>query len=430
MNLKDKLYQLDKSVVKKAMPEIRPKGPGIEQFVRGEFHESPFGHCFVRKEVYATNHFSEKNDFFSLLQKPSHPFHLVGKDETLHKLDIRKSLFLDTETTGLAGGAGTYAFLVGIGFFSGDEFHVEQYFMRDYHEERALLHGLLPRIEAAESFVTYNGKSYDIPLLKTRFALSKLDTDNFPALHLDLLHASRRLWRYEMETFDLNSVEYKILNVVREEDVPGALIPHLFFEYLQTRNAKPLRGVFEHNLQDILSLAGITARAAALFEATPAGSSTIGELVSIARTYEDLKLFRESANTYEIVRERITDPRWANEIATRLSWCYKRLCEWDKAKTVWEQMLSNGKKTIFPYVELAKYYEHIARDFPLALKQVQQALNWLELRELTRADKEHAEIRKDLTRRMRRIRGKIVVRQSGDIKEEENYLSEETTANN
>jgi uncharacterized protein YprB with RNaseH-like and TPR domain len=165
---------------------------------------------------------------------------LSGEPE-LKAFDLGRAAFLDTETTGLAGGSGTAAFLVGVGFLDGDRFRVRQYFMRDYHEEPALLQALAEDMAAFPHLVTFNGKMFDLPLLDARYRLNRARSPLASASHLDLLHPARRLWKMRLECCRLQSLEAALLGVRRQGDIPGDEIPRLYFEYLRSRDARRLR---------------------------------------------------------------------------------------------------------------------------------------------------------------------------------------------
>ena len=153
-------------------------------------------------------------------------------------------VYLDTETTGLAGGTGTCAFLIGIGTIEGTQFVVRQFFLRDYPEEKAILHALAEILDAFDGVVTYNGKTFDMPLLETRYALARLKSPFARLMHLDALHPSRRLWRLRLESCKLTDLESAVLGIEREGDVAGSEIPAIYFDYLRTgRCARLAAGV-------------------------------------------------------------------------------------------------------------------------------------------------------------------------------------------
>ena len=206
-------------------------------------------------------------------------------------------LFVDLETTGLGGGAGTYAFLVGCGWFEPPSasasasqvagFRVRQFFLASHTAERALLEGVADAANAASGVVTYNGKSFDLPLIETRFMFHRMETPFAGVPHVDMLHPARRLWRSGAdEGCRLTSMEEALLGHVREGDVPGFEIPSRYFHYVRTSDARPLNAVLEHNRLDLLALAMLTARAAQLLEDGAAGARTAREAYGLGRLYE------------------------------------------------------------------------------------------------------------------------------------------------
>src|SRR5690606_37808519 len=159
------------------------------------------------------------------------------------------------ETTGLSRGTGTYAFLVGVGRFVEGDFRLRQFFMRDYDDEYPMLEALRAELAEAEAIVTFNGRSFDWPLLETRSTMNRLRLPRLP--HLDLLYPARRLWRPIIGGCRLSELEGAVLGLERHDDVPGYLIPQLYFDFLQTGDATPLTGVLVHNRLDILSMAAL-----------------------------------------------------------------------------------------------------------------------------------------------------------------------------
>lgn len=384
MNLKDKLYQINAGQLKPTTPtETVPKSTDreIDRIVDGAYVDTPYGPCFRTETRVPVDAKQGDVALFNLLNRPSELYYYLSKKKNLQSLNIEKALFIDTETTGLAGGSGTYVILLGIGRFVADEFVVEQFFMRDYSEELAMLHCLRERLDQAEAFVSYNGCSYDIPLLQTRFRLARWKTDAFPKKHLDLLYTARRLWKSSIGACNLSAVETQILKLTREGDIPGYMVPPLYFEYLLTRDATPLKGIFYHNQQDIISLAALAERACAAFADDDTHQITDFELLDVANTFTDLRLYEKSVPLFSRLKECTTSRDRYFEIAQKLSWNYKRLRQWPAAETVWREMLEKGSVSLFPLVELAKYYEHVKRDLSAAMECVQQALEKLEFHE-------------------------------------------------
>ena len=206
--------------------------------------------------------------------------------------DGARTLFVDLETTGLAGGAGTYAFLVGCGWFEGCTFRVRQFFMSAVRTEPALLAALRMLADTADLLVTFNGKTFDLPLIENRYVFHRLETPFAGLPHLDMLHPARRLWRADADDEGgpggcrLTTLERVLFAHQREGDVPGMEIPGRFFHYVRTGDARPLAGVFEHNRLDLLSLALVTARAAQLIEDGVPSLRTAREAVGLGALYE------------------------------------------------------------------------------------------------------------------------------------------------
>jgi uncharacterized protein len=199
-------------------------------------------------------------------------------------------LFVDLETTGLAGGAGTYAFLVGCGWFHGATFRTRQYFLSSYLGEKALLEAVAQDTGGTAAVVTYNGKSFDLPLMETRFVMHRMATPFAALPHVDMVHPARRLWRADDGAADsgcrLASLEETLCGHRREDDVPGFEIPSRYFHYVRTGDARPLDAVLEHNRLDLLALALVTARAAQMLEDGPAAARTAREALGLGRLYE------------------------------------------------------------------------------------------------------------------------------------------------
>ena len=189
----------------------------------------------------------------------------LSGDPELEDFELERALFVDTETTGLAGGTGTYAFLVGCGWVEDGALRVEQYFMRDHADEPAMMAHLARLIARFDWTVSFNGKSFDLPLLRTRFIMNRRRTALDALGALDLLHVARRLWRYQLPRRDLGTLEREILGVERELDVPSHEIPDIYFRYLRTGDARELVPVVAHNRVDMVSMAALLARACDAF---------------------------------------------------------------------------------------------------------------------------------------------------------------------
>ena len=238
------------------MPVVVEDGRSLLDRVGGEVRHGPKGSFLlaVRRWPLAARHGN-----VLLGDMLDHPLALrrrerAGRAETT--VDPARAVFLDLETTGLSGGTGTLAFLIGTGRVEGDEFVVRQYFTRDFPDEPAVLDALAEDLGDAP-LVTFNGRSFDWPLLSTRLSIHR--TAVADRAHVDLLPPSRRLWAQSLESHSLGDLERRVLGVTRGADLPGALIPAAYFDWLRTGRSATIALAFEHNAIDIVSLAALSA---------------------------------------------------------------------------------------------------------------------------------------------------------------------------
>ena len=282
-------------------------------------------------------------------------------------------IYLDTETTGLSGGTGTYAFLVGVGFFDGETFEIRQYFMRDLDEEPALLAALDPLLQGMDGIVTYNGTGFDLPLLETRFVLARRRWPE-AAFHLDLLQAARRLWSGRLTDCRLGTVEQHALGFARAADLPGALIPSVYFEYLRRKAPGELPRVFEHNRHDILSLAALAGWVADALARAPLPGLGAEELAGLGKLWESVDADRGEA-CYRMALDSGLGSPARERVLGRLAWHEKRRSRWDASRVLWEAAARGAR--IFdarPWEEVAKIHEHRLRDLSAAHAVVTEAL--------------------------------------------------------
>ncbi len=296
--------------------------------------------------------------------------------EELRSFDLREAVFLDCETTGLAGGVGTCAFLIGLGYISKDGFLVEQYFMQDFHQEKAILFAVMERLSQFRFLVSFNGKSYDLPLLENRWIVHRLDFDPERWLHLDLLFPCRRLWKRRIGECSLSNIEQKILMLRREIDVPSFLIPRLYFDYLRTGQAEPLVAVFRHNVYDVLSLLKLTVLIDRTLEnLDQPGIEDPVDLYSLGKIFQKLKNYSASVKCFEQALVKGIPDKWLLKIKLNLASAYKKTGYMDKAMNIWEHLTEEDFPFLFSACEeLAKYYEHGKKDYPKALSLVERAL--------------------------------------------------------
>ena len=318
---------------------------------------------------------------------------------TGERWDVRKLLFLDTETTGLSGGAGTLAFEIGLGFIDARGMVIRQYVMRDYGEEAAMLAEIASLLPRFDTLVTFNGKSFDIPLLESRMVMHRIRVHLTDWPHLDLLHACRRVYKLRLGRCSLSALEEAVLGESRTDDLPGAQVPQRYFDYLRTREFALLEDVLRHNRQDVESLASLTGHLCSAFR-EPEQLAHAEDAFCVGRT-----LLR-GGHTEEGRRcLRILGMSSMSSQAHRvLSASYKKSREWASSVAMWTEMIARGEGGTWPYVELAKYYEHTERDYARALRYAGAALSRaLNLSPLGGDDAEIATLRKRVERLKRKL---------------------------
>jgi uncharacterized protein len=274
-------------------------------------------------------------------------------------------VFLDIETTGLAGGAGTFAFLVGCGVLDDGGFRTWQVFMCGHAAERALLDILSAHLGEAGALVTFNGKTFDVPIIETRYLFHRLSFPLGHLPHLDMLHTARRLWRRE-GSCALQALEQALLGVTREGDVPGAEIPSRYIHYIRTGDVGPLVPVLHHNRLDLMSLAVLTARAIQMAEAGPAAARDARESLGLGGLYDRAGLHARARECYVSAAREEADREPRIEALRRLALQLRRERRHGEAAAVWQQVLAlggSGAKAEREALEaLAVYHEHRSRD--------------------------------------------------------------------
>ncbi|HOT97196.1 MAG TPA: ribonuclease H-like domain-containing protein [bacterium] len=329
---------------------------------------------------------------------------LVGKNWALQHARPENLLFIDTETTGLTGGAGTYAFLVGIARCQEGTVTIKQYFLHDPDAERPLYTDLHAELEAADAIVSYNGKSYDLPLIRNRCVLNRLDYAWERVIHLDLLHCIRRLYK-NLASYALTEVETRLLRFRRQGDIPGSLIPSLYFSTLREGDLAKLLPVFQHNVMDLLSLMGITVAVAERFG--KADTLTSSELLPVIRTLSDLALYDQAERLCEGAAPPGAEGG-SRELAHHRAQIQKRRGNWSDAARTWQDWIERSPRfDPEPYVELSKYLEHRCGDYAAALKIVERAEKQLAILLELATDPRHHIWNQQFLRRKQRLQRKL-----------------------
>ena len=349
----------------------------------GKVVENAHGRYFLSEKFFPGHRRHGSVEISRLTEMPGEWLSGVSQGE-LPAAPVSRWAFLDTETTGLAGGAGTCAFLVGVGTVEDGGFRVRLFFMRDYDEEPALLAALADFLSGYDVLVTYNGKAFDAPLLETRYRLARQSPPLDRLAHFDLLFAARRLWRLRLESCRLIQLESEILGFERQGDLPGELIPHYYFDYLRTRDAFRLVPLFHHNVPDIVTLAALTAVVLPAFDAPSETGFRHGEdLLGLARWLRQ----NGDAEAALALYRRAIDLRIDDCNLFRALWEMARLEKQqdreDRAVAIWCDLAAVKNEFRGPALEaLAKYYEHRERNYRMALEMTAAALDLERLPEL------------------------------------------------
>lgn len=339
----------------------------------GRFASTPLGETFLVEEHYPPDYL-HGNASICLSCSFRGMAAYIGESR-LKEASPNSFAFLDTETTGLSGGTGTYAFLIGVARFEGDRLHLAQFFMRDPAEEPAQLASLEEFLAPCNTLVTFNGKAFDVPLLNTRFTRNGWRTPLNDFIHVDLLPLARRLWRDRLPSRTLGNLEYRILGHLRsEQDIPGWEIPSIYFRYLRDGDARDLSRVFYHNAVDVVSMAALLNHMGSLLDDPfDVGVEHSVDVIALAKLFESMRDYDSATRLYIDGLNREDLPKEALlQAIERLALIYKRAGKYEKAVPLWEQSACYG--LINAHEELAKHYEHNERDYAAAREWTVKAL--------------------------------------------------------
>jgi uncharacterized protein YprB with RNaseH-like and TPR domain len=362
----------------------------IEDLVEGRFITTSHGRCFIAEETHPLDHLHGDLPLSKFLDLSTEVLAQIAQDDALARIDLRRVCFLDTETTGLSGGTGTMAFVVGLGFFAdaADVFCVHQYFLRDPGDEPAMVEGLVELLSEFEALVSFNGRAFDVPIIENRFILARVSppTANLP--HLDLLQPARRLWRYRLPSCRLGVIEQQVLGVLREQDdVPSGVIPLLYRDYLRTGDAREMQRVLYHNAIDILSLVTLAVQLNQTFadpwqEADYEADRRLSgaEFYGLGRWYAKENLPEETERAYHAALAQTDLPSdLRKKTLCDLACFLKRADRKGEAFAYWQQLALEETDDTLAHVELAKYFEWDVKNLALAAGWTRAALGLVEI---------------------------------------------------
>lgn len=380
-HLRKRIARIDRKYSRPTANRQPPKAnrqqpiPAPEDWLEGEEVATPLGAHYQTERLYERH---RRHGSVGIVDLEALSHDLLGpiSNGAIRGIPPEKWCFLDTETTGLMGGSGTYAFLIGVGRITPQGFRVRQFFMRDYGEEPSLLSALTDYLKQFDVMITYNGRTYDQPLLETRYRMVRQRPPFASLEHLDLLHGARRLWNLRFDSCRLVELENQILGVERQGDLPGELIPYVYFEYVRTQEIFRLMPVFHHNAIDILTLACLTAIVPRAFHSSETGGFSHGaELIGLARWWRQAD---QHENALALFRQAI-ETKLSDELLFRTLWdiaaLEKKLGREHAALPVLTDLAaSRNPWRAAAFVELAKYYERRERNYALALEMTRGAL--------------------------------------------------------
>jgi hypothetical protein len=315
---------------------------------------------------------------------------LLALDPALAACSARGALYVDTETTGLAGGTGTVPFLIGLAWFdeAANAFVLEQLLLRRLGEEAPMLDVLSERIRAASMIVTYNGKAFDLPLLRTRYVMNRLEAPAEPP-HLDLVHVARRIHGARLERRTLASIEHMVLGRVRVDDVPGGEVVQRYAHFLRTGDEEALVGVVEHNAADVLSMIALVG-----LYGEPLGSLEGEDLAGAARVVRRAGDLERAAALADQAIERgggAAARHARGDIAKARGDKVRALVEYEAAA---RELEDGSMRAAAVRLELAKLYEHHVKAFARALDTCELGTGEAD----TAAEKRRERLRRKLAR--------------------------------
>jgi uncharacterized protein YprB with RNaseH-like and TPR domain len=355
-----------------APAEQRRKRFRVEEVLPGRVIENSYGACYLVEADYPSDYLHGR----ALLHAPA-PMAAMARwagDARIAGCARESLVFLDTETTGLAGGSGTLPFMIGVGRFMGDQFRVAQFFMRDPEDEPALLAALAEWVTDCGTLVTFNGRAFDMPLVSTRYTLHRRPMPLTGAPHLDLLPLARRLWRDRLASRALSSLERNILGATRKhDDVPGSQIPMMYFDYLRSGDARPLRGIFYHNAMDILAMGALLGHMAQMLD-NPTGAVVQHpqDYVALGKLYEELGEDEIALRAYERGREADLPAGAFRDTTQRLALLHRKRGAFDRTLELWREAAQGGDFDAL--VGLAKHFEHGSHDYVQAERMTLEAI--------------------------------------------------------
>lgn len=400
MNLKDKLNRFNSQITqtqnKNAVsPKLSSRYQKLADALGGELVSNFAGTYCLVKRLYPFNH--QHGNQILKKKKVTIPVDAFTVRTSDISVPIEKLLFFDIETTGL-GGSGAVAFLVGFASITDLGFEIRQYMLVDYTDETAMLEDILKEISDEKTIVSYNGATFDLPFMQERMILKRVAKEFKTDIHIDLLHATRRFYKRRLQNCKLTNIEERMFSFYREEDIPGYLVPSVYFEWLNSEELGMMDDVLEHNRLDILSLYFILLEIFEMYQSKGKSVQEIDDLHSLSKMFHRKKNYTISQAVNEQIHSIATE-----EISTDILFFqamqFKKIQQFEHAVSIWNQIIEqNCKESLYCHIELAKYYEHKVKDYQMALEYASQAQQFNQTSE---------RIQIELVKRINRLSSKI-----------------------
>jgi uncharacterized protein len=372
MDIIDKIRYYQESAQPKPKSKNKSNLQELAELLQGTVFEEKSLPLIKRESYFSFNHLQIDGFLSDMIRLP-----LLTKGDFTAPINVKKLLFFDLETTGLAGGTGTYPFLIGIAFFENDRFKVVQYFLPEYDRDIYAYLDIKKNTKGKTILASFNGKSYDYPLLKNRFILNRFDDMFKDFRHIDLLHLSRRIWKNSLDSCSLGNIEQKIFKFSRLNDIEGYLIPNTYFSYLQNGNINDISNIIFHNEQDLVSLARLIIFLSQLENETKQKKISNSEIIALLDNAVKLKSLSKAKFYYDIVKMRnITK---CEKSLFDYSLLLKKHSKWEEALEIWEILIDNNVFILSALEELSKFYEHRKKDYLKAQKMTLRALKYIEI---------------------------------------------------
>ena len=375
MNLKDKLNRFNSQLTgtqstNTSSSKLSSRYHKLADALDGELVTNFAGTYCLVKRLYPFEH--QHGNRILKQKNLCIPFDAFTVTPTVETIPLENLLFFDIETTGL-GGSGAVGFLVGFASFTELGFEIRQYMLVDYPDESAMLEDILKEISGTKTIVSYNGTTFDLPFMQERMILNRVAKEFKSEKHIDLLHATRRFYKRRLQNCKLTNIEENIFSFYREEDIPGYLVPSVYFEWLNSEELDMMDDVLEHNRLDILSLYFLLEEITILYNSKGKTINEVDDLHSLSKMFHRKKDYTNSLVVNEQIQQ-VANGVVSPDILYFQAMQFKKMSQLNQAVPIWNVVSKiDCTESVHCHVELAKYFEHRLKDYQQALEHSYQA---------------------------------------------------------